>query len=57
MKEESSEMVSETWIRSIKDNASMSQTLLVTTERKTFVSTFVWAGILFQNPFALTMSI
>ena len=57
MKEESSEMVSETWIRSIKDNASMSQTLLVTTERKTLMSTFVWAGILFQNPFALTISI
>ena len=57
MKEESGEMVSGTWIRSIKDNASMSQTLLVSTKRKTLMSTFVWAGIFFQNPFALTMSI
>ena len=50
-------MVSETWNRSVKDIASILQTLLVTTERKTLMSTIVWAGILFQNPFALTMSI
>ena len=36
MKEESGQMVRETWIRSINDNASKSQTLLVTTEKGFF---------------------
>ena len=58
-------MVRETWIRSINDNASKSQTLLVTTEKEFFLAHLFGqgcylksicidnvnlTGMIFQNP-------